>query len=172
MILGMSLSTFTFVHVLISLIGIGTGMIVLLGLIGGKRLDGWTSIFLTSTVLTSATGFAFPFDQLLPSHKVGIISLFVLAVAIAARYAFQMTGVWRLSYVISATLALYFNVFVLVVQSFQKIPGLKQLAPTQSEPPFAIAQLAVLLSFIALGTMAAKKFREPAPMAMAAHGGR
>ena len=172
MVLGMSLSTFTLVHVLISLVGIGTGMIVLLGLIGGKRLDGWTSIFLTSTVLTSATGFAFPFDQLLPSHKVGIISLVVLAIAIAARYAFQMIGVWRLAYVVSATLALYFNVFVLVVQSFQKIPALNQLAPTQSELPFAIAQLAVLLVFITLGTMAAKRFREPAPMAMAAHSSR
>ncbi len=112
MILGMTTSTFTFVHVLLSLVGIGSGFVVVFGLLTGKRLDGWTALFLATTVATSVTGFLFPFDHLLPSHKVGIISLVVLAVAILARYAFHLTGAWRRVYVISALVALYLNVFV------------------------------------------------------------
>src|SRR5271154_3745642 len=122
MILGMSLSTFTLVHVIISLVGIGSGFIVLYGLLTGKRLDGWTALFLATTVATSVTGFFFPFDHLLPSHKVGIISLVVLAIAIVARYALHLAGAWRRIYVITAIIALYLNVFVLVVQSFEKVP--------------------------------------------------
>ena len=117
MILGMTLSTFTQVHVLISLVGIGSGFIVVYGLLAGKRFDGGTAIFLVSTVLTSATGFLFPVEHLLPSHVVGIISLVVLAVAILARCARHLIGGWRSTYVICAVLALYLNVFVLVVQS-------------------------------------------------------
>src|ERR1700676_5204765 len=131
MIFGMTLGTYTFLHVLISLVGIGSGLIVMFGLLRGKRLDGWTGLFLVTTVLTSVTGFGFPFDHLLPSHVVGIISLIVLAIAILARYAFHMAGAWRASYVIGATLALYLNVFVFVAQLFQKVPALKALAPTQ-----------------------------------------
>jgi hypothetical protein len=163
MMLGMSLATFTFVHVLISLIGIASGFVVIFGLVAGKRLDGWTSLFLTTTVLTSVTAFGFPFEHLLPSHKLGLISLVVLAIAIAARYAFHMTGAWRTVYAITATLALYFNVFVLVVQSFEKAPALRALAPTQTEPPFLIAQLTVLALFIVLGTFATIRFRHAAP---------
>jgi hypothetical protein len=158
MILGMSTATFTLVHVLISLAGIVSGFVVLYGLIKGKRFDRWTGVFLTTTALTSITGFGFPFDHLLPSHKIGILSLLVLAAAIPARYAFRMQGTWRLVYVIGSAFALYFNTFVLVVQSFMKIPALKALAPTQQEPPFLVAQLVVLLAFIWLTTLAVKGF--------------
>ncbi len=159
MILGMSLSTFTLVHVLISLIGIGSGFIVLFGLLGGKRLDSWTAIFLLFTVLTSATGFLFPFTHLLPSHKVGIISLVVLLVAILARYAFHMAGHWRSTYVITAMIGFYLNVFVLVAQGFMKVGPLHALAPTGTEPPFLIAQVIVMVIFIVLTIFAVKKFR-------------
>ena len=159
MVFGMSLSTYTLIHVIISLIGIAAGFVVLFGMFKGKRFDGWTAIFLFFTVLTSVTGFGFPFDHLLPSHKVGIISLIVLAIAILARYAFHMNGHWRWIYVVSALIALYLNVFVGVVQSFEKIAPLKSLAPTQSEPPFAIAQFIVLAIFVVLTISAVIKFR-------------
>lgn len=162
MILGMSTSTFTLLHVLISLVGIGSGLVVVFGMISGKRLDGWTPIFLASTVLTSLTGFFFPFDHLLPSHKVGIISLIVLAVAMVALYARRLEGGWRSTYVISAVLALYLNVFVLVVQAFLKVPTLKALAPAGFEPPFLVAQTIVLALFVMIGIFAAKRFRSPA----------
>jgi hypothetical protein len=150
--------TFTLIHVVISLIGIGTGAVVSLGMLSGKRLDGWTALFLASTVATSVTGFGFPFDHLLPSHIVGIISLVVLALASYARYGQQLAGGWRAAYVIGAVAAFYFNVFVLVVQLFRRVPALTALAPTQSEPPFAIAQLGVLVLFIALGVLVTRNF--------------
>jgi hypothetical protein len=162
MMLGMSLGTFTFVHVLISLVGIASGLVVLFGLLAGKRLDGWTALFLTTTVLTSVTGFMFPFEHVTPGIKVGIISLVILAVAIAARYAFHMAGVWRSIYAVGATLALYLNVFVLVAQLFEKVPALHELAPTGSEAPFLVAQLVVLAAFLALGTLATIRFRRVA----------
>jgi len=160
MILGMTTSTFTLVHVLISLVGIASGLVVVFGLLTGKRLDGWTALFLATTVATSVTRFAFPFDHLLPSHKVGIISLAVLAVAILARYAFHLSGAWRRIYVITAIAALYFNVFVGVVQSFLKVPALHSLAPKQTEPPFLVTQLVVLALFIVIGIMAVKRFHD------------
>ena len=159
MIWGMTTSTFTLVHVLISLVGIATGFVVMFGLLAGKRLDGWTAIFLAFTVATSVTGFGFPFKELLPSHKVGILSLIVLLIAILARYAFHLAGTWRRVYVICAAIALYFNVFVLVVQAFEKVPALHALAPTQKESPFLVAQLSVLILFIVLTVFAAKRFR-------------
>jgi hypothetical protein len=159
MILGMSTSTFTLVHVLISLAGIGSGFIVVYGLLTRQRLDGWTAFFLTTTVLTSLTGFLFPVEHLLPSHVVGIISLVVLAVAIVARYAQRLAGAWRWIYVVCAVLALYLNSFVAVVQSFLKVPSLKALAPTQKEPPFLVAQLTVMAIFIVLGILAVRKFQ-------------
>jgi hypothetical protein len=158
-IFGLSATTYTLIHVLISLAGIGSGFIVMYGLLTGNRLDRWTTLFLTTTVLTSVTGFGFPFEHLLPSHKVGIISLVVLAIAIVARYARHLTGRWRSTYVICAVLALYLNVFVLVVQGFLKVPTLKTLAPTQTEPPFLVAQLGVLALFVVLGIFAVKRFR-------------
>ena len=159
MILGMTTSTFTLVHVVLSLVGIASGLVVTFGLLAGKRLDGWTELFLATTVATSLTGFGFPFDHLLPSHKVGIISLVVLTIAILARYAFHLAGGWRRIYVISAVTALYLNVFVGVVQAFLKVPALKALAPKQTEPPFLVTQLAVLVIFIAITILAAKRFR-------------
>jgi len=159
MIFGMSTATYTLLHVFISLVGIASGFVVLHGLLNAKRLDGWTAVFLTTTALTSISGFGFPFDHLLPSHKVGVISLLVLTVTIPARYLFHMLGAWRAVYVIGSGLALYFNVFVLVVQSFMKVPALKALAPTQQEPPFLVAQLIVLAAFIWLTARATKRFR-------------
>jgi hypothetical protein len=154
----MSLSTFTTVHVLISLVGIGSGFAVLLGLFSAKRVNGLTALFLLTTVLTSVTGFGFPFTHLLPSHKTAIISLLVLAIAVLARYSFHMVGKWRWLYVVTAMIALYLNVFVLVFQSFEKVPALNAMAPTQSEPPFLVAQLAVMAIFIVLTIFAVKKF--------------
>jgi hypothetical protein len=159
MILGMTLSTFTLVHVLLSLVGIGTGLIVVYGMLNGKRLDGWTATFLVTTVLTSVTGFLFPFEHLLPSHVIGIISLVALAVAIIARYALHLAGAWRSIFVVFAVLALYLNVFVLVAQIFMKVPAAHALAPTQKEPPFLIAQLIVMAIFIVLGVFSVKRFR-------------
>ena len=153
------MTTSVLIHVVISLVGIVSGFVVAFGLIAGKRLDGWTTLFLTTTVLTSVTGFFLPAHKILPSHIIGAISLVVLALAISARYVRHLEGGWRSTYVVSSILALYFNVFVLVVQSFMKVPALKALAPTQSEPPFAIAQSVVLVLFIVLGTAAVKRFR-------------
>jgi len=159
MVLGMSLATYTAVHVVISLIGIVSGLMVVFGMFSGKPMDGLTAIFLLTTALTSITGFGFPFEHLLPSHILGIISLIVLALAIPARYVFHLAGAWRAIYVIGAVMALYLNCFVLVVQSFMKVPALHVLAPTQKEPPFAVTQLVVLAIFIALGYKATKKFQ-------------
>jgi hypothetical protein len=158
MILGMSLSTFTLFHVVLSLLGIASGLIVVYGLMTGKRFDGWTAIFLLFTVLTSLTGFLFPFTHLLPSHVVGILSLLMLAVAIVARYPRRLEGAWRRIYVICAMVALYLNCFVLVVQMFLKLPALHALAPKGNEPPFLIAQLALLAIFVWLTIVAARRF--------------
>jgi hypothetical protein len=154
----MSLETYTAVHVVISLVGIGSGLIVVFGMLNGKFLHGWNGLFLLTTVLTSVSGFGFPFAHLLPSHKVGIISLLVLAIAIVARYAQKLAGGWHRTYVICAVIALYLNVFVLVVQSFLKVPALHALAPSGNELPFLVAQLIALAIFIGLGIGAAKKF--------------
>jgi uncharacterized protein YggT (Ycf19 family) len=154
-------NTLTALHVLISLAGIATGVVVALGLLRGRRRDGWTAAFLITTVLTSVTGFLFfPFHEVLPSHVVGAVSLVVLALAIYARYPGGMRGAWRRAYVINAMIALYLNVFVLIAQAFLKVPALNSLAPTGAETPFKVAQLAVLTFFVVLGTRAAMKFRE------------
>jgi predicted neutral ceramidase superfamily lipid hydrolase len=129
------------------------------GFLNQRKSDGWNTIFLVTTALTSITGFAFPFEHLLPSHKVGFLSLVVLALAIPARYSFHLAGPWRKTYVVAAATALYLNVFVAVVQAFLKVPALKALAPTQKEPPFLVAQLAVLLIFVGLTILASKKFQ-------------
>ena len=150
---------FTKIHVVISLIGILTGLVVLIGLISGRRFNGWTTWFLASTVATSATGFFFPFRGVTPGIIVGIISLLLLAVAIFARYFRRFVGAWRWIYVVTAMIALYLNVFVLIAQLFQKVPSLKALAPTQTEPPFLVAQLSTLLIFVLLTIAAAIRFR-------------
>jgi hypothetical protein len=159
MVLGMTLETYTKLHVVISLIGIVSGLVVVFGMLNRQLRDGWTSIFVWSTVLTSVTGFGFPFDHLLPSHKVGIVSLIVLVVVIVARSRAHREGLWRGIFPLGCVLALYLNVFVLVVQSFQKIPALNALAPTQSERPFQLVQLAVFALFVWFAVASMRRFR-------------
>src|SRR3954466_13828298 len=170
MILGMSLSTFTAVHVIISLIAIVSGIIVMFGLLGSKRMPGMTAIFLLFTILTSATGFLIPplvSDKLLPSHMIGILSLVLLAIACFALYGQKLAGAWRWIYVLTALLALYLNVFVLVIQSFLKVGPLHALAPSvpPSEPPFAIIQGIVLVFFAIVVIGAIRRFRPTPAMA-------
>jgi hypothetical protein len=161
MVLGMSLSTFTMLHVIISLIGIVSGLVVLFGLFGSRELPGLTALFLLTTILTSATGFLFPFDKLLPSHMIGILSLVLLAIACIALYGMKLAGAWRWIYVVTAMVALYLNVFVLVIQSFLKIGPLHALAPSvpPSEPPFAVVQGVILVFFIIAIIGAVRRFR-------------
>jgi len=163
MILGISLSVFTAVHVFISLIAIISGVIVVFGLLGSNRRPGLTATFLLFTILTSASGFLFPFENLLPSHMTSIISLLVLAVACMALYV-RLSGAWRWIYVLTAMVALYLNVFVLVIQSFLKLGPLHALAPSvpPSEPPFAIVQGIVLVFFIIVIIGAVRRFRPAA----------
>lgn len=157
-ILGLSLSAFTTLHVAISIIGIAAGLVVLRGFIASHPMRAVTLLFLVTTVLTSITGFLFPYHGVTPAIVIGIISMVVLLAAILARYAFQMAGPWRWIYVVSSVVALWFNVFVFIVQSFEKIPALHQLAPTGTELPFKAVQLAVLAAFIALGYLSVRKF--------------
>ena len=158
MILGMSVATFTLVHVIISLIGIATGLIVLFGMWVSSRMPAMTAVFLITTILTSVTGFFFHSKAFGPPHIVGVISLVVLAFTLLGLYVFKLAGAWRWIYVSTAVVALYLNVFVAVVQSFQKIPFLNQFAPQGNEPPFAVAQGIVLVLFILAGWRAVKKF--------------
>ena len=158
----MILHIYTIVHTLISLVTIFTGLIVVFGMIGGKRLDGWTRWFVITAVLTTVTGFFFPFHGFTPALGLVIISLPFLALSIFARCSKQLAGAWRWIYVIGAVICLYFNLFVLVVQSFLKIPALHALAPTQTEPPFKLTQLIVLLLSVMLAIVAVIRFL-PAP---------
>jgi hypothetical protein len=152
----------TLAHVAISLIGIATGFVVIWGFLKSRALDRWTAIFLVSTVATSVTGFIFfPFKGVTPGIVIGVISLVVLAVAIAARYRFALAGKWRAIYVVTAVLAQYLNFFVLIVQSFQKVSALHTLAPTQTELPFLVVQLAALAAFLALTVTSVMRFRGP-----------
>ena len=167
MILGMSPAAFTQLHVIISLIGIVSGLIVAVGMLNAKRLPGMTAVFLITTVATSVTGFMFgaAFD---PAAAVGCLSLVVLALAIIALYHYKLAGLWRGVFVVTAMLALYLNCFVLVVQTFQKVAFFHALAPTQKEPPFGAAQGVLLVVFIGLGIAAFKKFRPVAHAPVAA----
>ena len=159
MIAGLSIENFTILHTAISLIAIASGLIVLAGMLRARRLPGWTAVFLVTTILTSVTGFMFPINGLTPAIVFGLISIVILLIALAALYLKHLSGAWKWIYVTTALLALYLNVFVLIVQSFQKLPALQKLAPTQSEPPFLIAQAVALIAFLILGAMAARKFR-------------
>jgi hypothetical protein len=172
MVFGMSLATYTLIHVIISLIGIGSGLIVLFGMFGGKQFNGLTALFLVTTALTSLTGLGFPFVHVTPGIILAVLSLIVLAIAIVARYPSRMSGKWRSIYVVTAVIALYFNCVALVGQSFLKIPALHALAPTGHEPPFAIAEGILLVLFIGAGTLAVKKFypSEVASLARTASG--
>lgn len=159
----MILRVYTIIHTLISLVAIFTGFVVLFGLLAGKRLDDWTKWFLITAVATTVTGFFFPFHGFTPAIGLGLISLPILAFTIFARYPKQLAGAWRWIYVVGAIVCLYLNVFVAVVQAFQKVPSLRALAPTQTEPPFAISQLTALLLFLVFGIVAAIRFR-PQPL--------
>lgn len=161
MVLGMSLGMYTMLHVIISLIAIGTGFIVLCGLINGRLLSPWNDVFLVTTILTSLTGFAFPNDKITPGIILGILSVIVLAIAVLALYVFHLREGWRRTYAITAMIALYFNVFVLIAQTFEHVPAFHALAPTGTETPFKVAQTLLLLLFIVLISAAAKKFRNP-----------
>jgi hypothetical protein len=159
----MILEIYTIIHTLISLVAILTGLVVVFGMLGGKSLDGWTKWFLTTAVLTTVTGFFFPFHGFTPAIGLGIISLPFLALTIFARCSKHLAGAWRWIYVIGAVICLYFNLFVLVVQLFEKVPALHVIAPTQTESPFKLTQLTVLIVSTVLAIMAVIRFRpEPA----------
>jgi hypothetical protein len=157
-ILGISTDAFLAFHVIISLIGIASGLVVLYGLVNGQALGAWTAVFLATTILTSATGFPLPPFGFDPPRAVGILSLVLLALAVVAFYGFHLAAAWRWIYVVTAMMALYLNAFVAVIQAFGKLSFLESLAPTQSEPPFVIAQLVVLAAFVALGFLAVRRF--------------
>jgi len=159
MILGMSVGAFTLLHVIITLVAIGSGLMVVGGMFASHKLPGTTALFLLTTALTSLTGFLFPIHGFTPALGVGIVACVILAVALFALYKERLVGAWRWIYVVTAIISLYFNVFVLVAQSFMKVSALNALAPTQSEPPFAITQAVVLIVFILIGVIAVVKFR-------------
>lgn len=163
----MYVTVLTWVHVLISLVAIATGCVVLAGLLTSRRLNRLTAVFLATTVLTSATGFLFPLRGITPAVVFGVLSLLILAVALYARYGRRMAGRWKSIYVVTSMTALYLNVFVLVVQAFLKVPGLKSLAPTQTEAPFAEAQGAAFVAFATLTLLAALRFRATPAVAVA-----
>lgn len=163
MILGMSTATFTLLHVILSLIAIASGIVVAAGMRRSERVPRWTALFLAATIATSVTGFFFHSRSFGAPHAVGVISLVILAVALMALYGYQLAGAWRGVYVATALAAFYFNVFVLVAQLFAKLPLLKSLAPTGTEPAFALAQLLVLAGFVVLGISALKRFRPGTP---------
>ena len=159
----MILQIYTIIHTLISLVAIFTGIVVVFGMLADSRLDGWTKWFLITAVATTVTGFFFPLHGFTPAIGLGIISLPFLALTIFARYPKQLVGAWRWIYVIGAVICLYFNLFVAVVQSFEKIPALRAIAPTQIESPFKLTQLIVLVFSILLAMVAVIRFRpEPA----------
>jgi len=158
MTLGLSLIQFTYLHVFLSLVGIGAGLFVVFGLLTSRRVSILTSLFLVTTVLTSLTGFLFPFHGVTPGIIIGILSIIALVLAIVALYVKKLEGSWRGTYVISVLVAFYFNVFVLIAQSFEKVPALKAVAPTMASPGFGFSQAAVLVIFLLLTVRAFKKF--------------
>jgi hypothetical protein len=159
MILGMSIGAFTLLHVVITLVAIGSGLIVVGGMFASHKLPFTTALFLLTTALTSVTGFLFPIHGLTPALRVGLLACVVLAVALFALYKEHLVGAWRWIFALAAVASLYLNVFVLVVQSFVKVSALNALAPTQTEPPFAITQIAVLAIFILIAIVTVIKFR-------------
>ncbi|MGD0627920.1 MAG: hypothetical protein ABR987_01130 [Terracidiphilus sp.] len=158
MILGLSLVQFTYLHVFLSLVGLGAGIFIVYGLLTSRRLSILTSLFLVTTVATSLTGFLYPFNGITPGIILGILSMIVLVLAIVALYVKKLAGPWRGTYVVTVMLAYYFNFFVLVAQSFAKVPALHSIAPTQASPGFGFTQAAILVIFILLTIRAFKKF--------------
>ncbi len=163
MILGLSLPTFTLLHVLLSAVGIAAGLIVTERLLRNRALGLTNTVFLAATILTSATGFLFPsrMAAFTPAQTLGAISLVLLAIAALALYVGNLIGAWRWIYVVTAMMAFYFNLFVAVVQAFAKVGRLRVLAPTQTEPPFVFTQAAVLLFFLIVAVIALRRFRPP-----------
>ena len=159
MTLGIPTDLFLQIHVALSLIALVAGLIVVYGLLNGRLLGGWTELFLVTIILTSVTGFSLPPFGLDPPRMVGVLSLILLAVALAALYVFRLSGAWRWIFVVAAMTALYLDAFVGVIQAFAKIPFLHELAPTGSEPPFLIVQVVVLAIFVVLGFLAVRRFR-------------
>jgi len=158
MVWGLPTATFTMVHVVLSLVGIGSGLLVVWGFLTDRMFDRTAAVFLASTILTSVSGFGFPFEHLLPSHKLGIVSLILLALAVLARYAFHAEGGWRRTYVFGSVFALYLNVVVLAVQLFRHVPALNTLAPTQTtEPAFLVAQVVILAVFLLIGALSVSR---------------
>ena len=166
--MGTGILILTIVHVAISLIGIGSGFVMIYGFVTGKRFDQSTAIFLATTILTSLTGFLFPIQKFTPGLAIGVLSLIALGVAVWALYRKHLAGGWRAAFVVTAMISQYFNFAILIIQSFQKVPPLHELAPTQSEPPFAVTQLTVLVLFIALTVAAIIRFR-PATAPVSQH---
>jgi hypothetical protein len=158
MILGLSLTQFTFLHVFLSLVGIAVGVFVIYGLLTSKRLGILTTLFFLTTVLTSLTGFLFPNKGFTPALSIGFVSLVVLGLAIVALYVKKLAGSWRSIYVVTVCIAYYLNFFVLVAQAFSKIDVLHTIAPSQSSPGYAISQLAVFVVFLLLTVRALKRF--------------
>ena len=156
-----NLATFTLIHTVLSMVGIFAGLVVVGGLMAGKQFGGWIATFLVTTFLANLTGFGFPFVVLMPSHILGGLSLVIIPITAIALYLKHLAGGWRKTFVITSVVALYFNVFVLMVQLFRKVPAMIALAPTQKEPPFALTQLLVLVIFIVLGREAVRGFRAP-----------
>ena len=163
MILGMSVGAFTILHVIITLVAIGSGLIVVGGMFASNSLPVTTALFLFTTALTSLTGFLFPIHGFTPALGIGIVACVILVIALFALYKEHLVGAWRWIYVITAVVSLYINVFVLVVQSFVKVSALNALAPTQTEPPFAVTQAAVLAVFILITLVAVIKFQPLEP---------
>ncbi|HEY2876861.1 MAG TPA: hypothetical protein VGJ56_33420 [Reyranella sp.] len=163
MILGLSIPTFTLLHVLLSVVGIAAGLIVVERLLRNRALGLSNTIFLVATILTAASGFLFPSRSaaFTPAQTLGMISLAMLLIAVVALYVGNLIGAWRWIYVVAAVVALYFNVFVGVVQSFAKVGRLRMLAPTQTEPPFLLTQGAVLLFFLIVAVIALRRFQPP-----------
>lgn len=145
-------------HTWLSLVAIVAGFPMAAALLRGHLSQRWNGVFLSTTIATSITGFVFPFSGVLPSHVVGAISLVLLALAAGGLYAFGLRGLWRRTYAITAMLSFYLLIFVLVAQLFLKVPVLNAMAPTQSEPPFAVAQGVVLAAFLALTVLAGRRF--------------
>jgi hypothetical protein len=161
MILGMSLATFTMVHVIVSLTAIVAGLVVMFGMFGSRRMPSLTAVFLILTILTSLTGFMFPFNGITPGILIGILSIILLAVACFALYGMKLAGAWRWIYVLTALVSLYLNIFVLVIQSFLKVPALHALAPSvpPAEPPFAVVQGVVLVLFVVVIIAVLRRYR-------------
>lgn len=159
MIVGMSIAASVTLHTLVSVLALLAGLVVAGGMLGAGTLPGWTAFFLATTLLTDVTGFLLPADRILPSHVTGVVSMVAVVAAAVALYGGKLRGRWRATYVAGAMVAAWLNAFVLLAQLFVKVPAMREIAPTQSAPAFALSQLLILALFVALGTRAMRRFR-------------